>query len=200
MLDSFQIFTKGGLILFQWSLMDVPKGSPVDELVKQCLLEERAGETEFTHVAGSSAYTLRWRTHNALGLVFVAVYQKILRLDYVDDLLDRCRDAFAEAYDPSSAKLAYPEFTETFTATLREEEARANARRAPKERAPRAFDAAKKAAIAQRRERRGARRRTTAPTTNATPARLTPSVRRTPQKARFRTTPARSICPRSARL
>ena len=146
MLDSFQIFTKGGLILFQWSLMDVPKGSPVDELVKQCLLEERAGETEFTHVAGSSAYTLRWRTHNALGLVFVAVYQKILRLDYVDDLLDRCRDAFAEAYDPSSAKLAYPEFTETFTATLREEEARANARRAPKERAPRAFDAAKKAA------------------------------------------------------
>ena len=138
MLDSFQIFTKGGLILFQWSLMDVPKGSPVDELVKQCLLEERAGETEFTHVAGSSAYTLRWRTHNALGLVFVAVYQKILRLDYVDDLLDRCRDAFAEAYDPSSAKLAYPEFTETFTATLREEEARANARRAPKERAPRA--------------------------------------------------------------
>ena len=126
--------------------MDVPKGSPVDELVKQCLLEERAGETEFTHVAGSSAYTLRWRAHNALGLVFVAVYQKILRLDYVDDLLDRCRDAFAEAYDPSSAKLAYPEFTETFTATLREEEARANARRAPKERAPRAFDAAKKAA------------------------------------------------------
>ena len=146
MLDSFQIFTKGGLILFQWSLMDVPKGSPVDELVKQCLLEERAGETEFTHVAGSSAYTLRWRAHNALGLVFVAVYQKILRLDYVDDLLDRCRDAFAEAYDPSSAKLAYPEFTETFTATLRAEEARANARRAPKERAPRAFDAAKKAA------------------------------------------------------
>ena len=66
MLDSFQIFTKGGLILFQWSLMDAPKGSPVDELVKQCLLEERAGETEFTHVAGSSAYTLRWRTHNAL--------------------------------------------------------------------------------------------------------------------------------------
>ena len=146
MLDSFQIFTKGGLILFQWSLMDVPKGSPVDELVKQCLLEERAGETEFTHVAGSSAYTLRWRTHNALGLVFVAVYQKILRLDYVDDLLDRCRDAFAEAYDPSSAKLAYPEFTETFTATLRAEEARTNARRAPKERAPRAFDAAKRAA------------------------------------------------------
>jgi len=146
MLDSFQIFTKGGLILFQWSLMDAPKGSPVDELVKQCLLEERAGETEFTHVAGSSAYTLRWRTHNALGLVFVAVYQRTLRLDYVDDLLDRCRDAFAEAYDPSSAKLAYPEFTETFTATLRAEEARANARRAPKERAPRAFDAAKRAA------------------------------------------------------
>ena len=144
MLDSFQIFTKGGLILFQWSLMDAPKGSPVDELVKQCLLEERAGETEFTHVAGSSAYTLRWRTHNALGLVFVAVYQKILRLDYVDDLLDGCRAAFAKAYDCD--RLAYPEFEETFTKMLRAEEHRSNERRAPKERAPRAFDAAKKAA------------------------------------------------------
>ena len=144
MLDSFQIFTKGGLILFQWSLMDAPKGSPVDELVKQCLLEERAGESEFTHVAGSSAYTLRWRTHNALGLVFVAVYQKILRLDYVDDLLDGCRAAFANAYDCD--KLAYPEFEETFTKMLRAEEHRSNERRAPKERAPRAFDAAKKAA------------------------------------------------------
>ena len=148
MLDAFQIFTKGGLILFQWSLMDAPKGSPVDELVKQCLLEERAGETEFTHVAGSSAYTLRWRTHNALGLVFVAVHQKILRLDYVDRLLERCRDAFAKAYDasPTSAKLAYPEFAEMFSAALREEEARSDAERAPRERAPRAFDATKKAA------------------------------------------------------
>jgi signal recognition particle receptor subunit alpha len=144
MLDSFQIFTKGGLILFQWSLMDAPKGSPVDELVKQCLLEERAGETEFTHVAGSSAYTLRWRTHNALGLVFVAVYQKILRLDYVDDLLDGCRAAFAKAYDCDT--LLYPEFEETFTKMLRAAEHRSNERRAPKERAPKAFDAAKKAA------------------------------------------------------
>ena len=148
MLDSFQIFTKGGLILFQWSLMEAPKGSPVDELVKQCLLEERAGETEYTHVAGSSAYTLRWRTHNALGLVFVAVHQKILRLDYVDGLLERCRDEFAKTYDasPNSTKLAFPEFTETFSAVLREEESKSNAKRAPKERAPRAFDAAKKAA------------------------------------------------------
>ena len=154
MLDSFQIFTKGGLNLFQWSLMDVPKGSPVDELVKQCLLEERAGETEFTHVAGSSAYTLRWRTHNALGLVFVAVYQKILRLDYVDDLLDRCRDAFAEAYDPSSAKLAYPEFTETFTATL---ERRGESERATsaEERAPRARRGEEAAKRTARRRARG---------------------------------------------
>jgi signal recognition particle receptor subunit alpha len=116
----------------------------VDELVKQCLLEERAGETEFTHVAGSSAYTLRWRTHNALGLGFVAVYQKILRLDYVDDLLDGCRAAFAKAYDCD--RLAYPEFEETFTKMLRAEEHRSNERRLPKERAPKAFDAAKKAA------------------------------------------------------
>ena len=145
MLDSFQIFTKGGLILFQWALMDVPKGGPVDELIKQCLLEDRAGETEFTHNAGANAYTLRWRVDNKFGLVFVAVYQKILRLDYVDDLLESIKGAFAENFDTSLMKLSYPEFEEVFTKTLKKEELKANERKAPKT-APKAFDPAAKAA------------------------------------------------------
>jgi hypothetical protein len=46
-----------------------------------------AGETEFAYTTGSTAYTLKWTFHNELGLVFVAVYQRILQLTYVDDLL-----------------------------------------------------------------------------------------------------------------
>ena len=125
--------------------MDVPKGGPVDELIKQCLLEDRAGETEFTHNAGANAYTLRWRVDNKFGLVFVAVYQKILRLDYVDDLLESIKGAFAENFDTSLMKLSYPEFEEVFTKTLKKEELKANERKAPKT-APKAFDPAAKAA------------------------------------------------------
>ena len=139
--------------------MDDPKGSPVDELVKQCLLQERGGQTEFTHATGSTAYTLRWRTHNALGLVFVAVYQKILRLDYVDDLLDAVRRAFADDVFRKSdvAEVNYDEeFTETFNETLKRIEAESSRRKNLKT-APKAFDAVKKAR--ERNDASGAARR-----------------------------------------
>ena len=44
MLDAVQIFTKGGMILFSWTLgLATLKGNPVDELIRACLLEERSG-------------------------------------------------------------------------------------------------------------------------------------------------------------
>ena len=44
MLDAVQIFTKGGLVLFSWSLgMTTLKGNPVDALIRTQLLEERGG-------------------------------------------------------------------------------------------------------------------------------------------------------------
>ena len=96
MLDAFQVFTKGGLILFHWQLADdALKSSPVEALVKTCLLEERGGETEFVHTSGTSAHTLKWTFHNELGLVFVAVHQRILRLTYVEHLLESAKSAFA---------------------------------------------------------------------------------------------------------
>ena len=47
MLDAVQIFTKGGMILFSWSLgLATLKGNPVDALIRTCLLEERSGACE----------------------------------------------------------------------------------------------------------------------------------------------------------
>ena len=44
MLDAVQIFTKGGMLLFSWSLgLATLKGNPVDALIRTCLLEERSG-------------------------------------------------------------------------------------------------------------------------------------------------------------
>ena len=144
MLDAFQVFTKGGLILFHWQLADdALKSSPVEALVKTCLLEERGGETEFVHTSGTSAHTLKWTFHNELGLVFVAVHQRILRLTYVEHLLESAKSAFAARFDRDAT--SYPAFEEEFTRLMKRAEASAAARSAPKA-APKAYDAAKKAA------------------------------------------------------
>ncbi|CAF2030596.1 signal recognition particle receptor subunit alpha [Brassica napus] len=120
MLEQLLIFTRGGLIL--WTCKEIGnalKGSPIDTLIRSCLLEERSGEVSFNY----GAYTLKWTFHNDLGLVFVAVYQKILQLLYVDDLLSMVKQSFSEIYDPK--RMRYDDFDETFRQLRVEAEARA---------------------------------------------------------------------------
>jgi len=111
MLDSFLIFARGGIILFSWSAVAL-KGAPVQTLVQDVLLEERSGVQEWAYSAGATKYTLRFTFHNEAGLVFVAVYQSILKLLYVDDLLAKVREAFAERYKPG--QLDFREFEDEF--------------------------------------------------------------------------------------
>ncbi|RID77812.1 hypothetical protein BRARA_A00692 [Brassica rapa] len=119
MLEQLLIFTRGGLIL--WTCKELGKalkGSPIDTLIRSCLLEERSGEVSFNY----EAYTLKWTFHNDLGLVFVAVYQRILHLLYVDDLLSMVKESFSEIYDPK--RMSYGDFDETFRQLRMEAEAR----------------------------------------------------------------------------
>jgi hypothetical protein len=62
-----------------------------------------------------------------LGLVFVAVYQKALSLLYVEELLQRIKEAFASQYEPDCYK--YPSFETTFQRILKDCEAKADAAR-----------------------------------------------------------------------
>ncbi|KAJ4803039.1 Signal recognition particle receptor subunit alpha [Rhynchospora pubera] len=121
MLEQLLIFTRGGLVL--WSscraLGNALKGSPIDALIRSCLLEERSADSSFSH----ESYTLKWAFHNELGLVFVAVYQRILHLLYVDDLLSAVRREFSEIYDPK--RISYDDFDEMFRQLQKEAEARA---------------------------------------------------------------------------
>jgi signal recognition particle receptor subunit alpha len=94
------------------------KGSPIDVLIRSCLLEERSADSSFSH----ESYTLKWAFHNELGLVFVAVYQRILHLLYVDDLLASVRREFSAVYDPKCT--VYDDFDETFRQLQKEAEAR----------------------------------------------------------------------------
>lgn len=88
MLEELLIFTRGGLIL--WALSGGGgQASPVDALIRSCLLEERTADGAGVSQDGKRA--LKWAFHNGLGLVFVAVYRRVLRLLYVDDLLAAVR-------------------------------------------------------------------------------------------------------------
>lgn len=121
MLEELLIFTRGGLIL--WSSCRALgaaalKGSPIDALIRSCLLEERSADASFSQ----DNYALKWTFHNDLGLVFVAVYQKILHLLYVDDLLAAVRKEFSQIYDPK--RTSYDDFGDIFRQLHREAEAR----------------------------------------------------------------------------
>lgn len=124
MLEHLLIFTRGGLILWTCKeLGNALKGSPIDTLIRSCLLEERSGAASYNYDAPGAAYTLKWTFHNELGLVFVAVYQQILHLLYVDELLSMVKREFSEIYDPK--RTVYNDFDETFRQLRKEAEARA---------------------------------------------------------------------------
>ncbi|XP_044983290.1 signal recognition particle receptor subunit alpha [Hordeum vulgare subsp. vulgare] len=127
MLEELLIFTRGGLIL--WSSCRalggaaLLKGSPIDALIRSCLLEERSGDAGFTQ----DAYALKWTFNNDLGLVFVAVYQRMLHLLYVDDLLAAVRRDFSQIYNPNRISSYDDLFTDKFRQLHLEAEARAEA-------------------------------------------------------------------------
>ncbi|CAI0433843.1 unnamed protein product [Linum tenue] len=123
MLEQLLIFTRGGLILWTCKeLGNALKGSPIDTLIRFCLLEERSGSNSYNYDAPGAAYTLKWTFNNELGLVFVAVYQRILRLLYVDEMLSMVKREFCEIYDPK--RVDYNDFDETFRQLRKEAEAR----------------------------------------------------------------------------
>eukprot|EP00854_Cymbomonas_tetramitiformis_P025754 gene25754-31507_t len=123
MLDNFTIFARGGIILFSWSAVAL-KGNPIDALISTVLLEERSGQQSFPFTSGSTKYVLKWTFSNELGLVFVAVYQSILQVLYVEDLLNQVKSAFVAKYKPGT--LEYPEFVDEFQRMLNEQEQRAD--------------------------------------------------------------------------
>ncbi|SPO44826.1 related to SRP101 - signal recognition particle receptor, alpha chain [Moesziomyces antarcticus] len=107
MLDHFTIFTKNGLVL--WSKTFSPalssadaSANPVNALIKQAFLEQRTADHKFD----KDGYTLRWTFANELDLTFVVVYQRILQLSYIEELLDTVRSLFTDLFASFVRKLA----------------------------------------------------------------------------------------------
>uniref|UniRef100_A0A0D6R849 SRP54-type proteins GTP-binding domain-containing protein n=2 Tax=Araucaria cunninghamii TaxID=56994 RepID=A0A0D6R849_ARACU len=121
MLEQLLIFTRGGLILWSWrELGNALKESPIDALIQSCLLEGRAGDAVYQYFADGATYMLKWIFQNDRGLVFVAVYQRVL--EDVDELLAMVECEFSKIYDPK--RMTYTNFNDTFRQILEEVEER----------------------------------------------------------------------------
>jgi signal recognition particle receptor subunit alpha len=101
MLDAFEIVTTSGVVL--WSRSYAPVGANIiNALIRDVFIEERTLPTP--DAAGSrptyrkEGYTLKWTAAKDLGLVFVAVYQSLVHLTWVDKLLDNVRALFVGLY------------------------------------------------------------------------------------------------------
>ncbi|KAI9848611.1 MAG: hypothetical protein M1838_000483 [Thelocarpon superellum] len=107
MLDSFEILTTSGVVLWSKSYNAI---SPtiVNSLITDVFIEERvpagpAGDVAPLGRAPSyqkDHYTLKWKAVKDLKLIFVAVYQSLLHLSWVDKLLDNISTIFLGLYRP----------------------------------------------------------------------------------------------------
>lgn len=97
MLDFFAVITKGGLVL--WYFQDAAQQlktsiDAINALIRNVVLQERGGMDIYTH--GNLA--LKQQLDNEFDLLFVAVYQNILQLSYVDKFLSDVQREFRERY------------------------------------------------------------------------------------------------------
>jgi signal recognition particle receptor subunit alpha len=102
MLDLFTVLTSGGIVLFQRSQLTSSSSSSaprylVDRVISDVFMQERSSEKEYA----KDGYILKWTFANELGLIFVAVYQKILELTWVDELLVTVKKMFVKLYAES---------------------------------------------------------------------------------------------------
>lgn len=101
MIDAVSIFTKGGVVLWSYYFATVTatpfasssKSDPIDFLIRNVFLEERTASTSTT---GTSVdrFKLQWAVLNELGVVFVAVYEGLMQMNYIDKLLDSLKNEF----------------------------------------------------------------------------------------------------------
>ena len=95
MLESFEIFSTSGVVL--WSRgSSKAAASAVNSLINDVFIEEKSSSksTAFQY----DKFTLRWTLVKELGLIFVAVYQSLLHLSWVDQFLEEVKTVFVTRY------------------------------------------------------------------------------------------------------
>ncbi|KAJ1743030.1 hypothetical protein LPJ68_001336 [Coemansia sp. RSA 1086] len=149
MLDQFTIATKGGVVLWSKGYTDI-SGTPVDSLIRDVLIQNtRASSTKYH----SGPYSVQWTFANELNVIFVAVYQKILQLPYLEELLRLVKRHFVarfaqeikELADPDNAEFpSFDAFDEEFEQVWRAVEERYEKEKKEMKSVPRKFENTKK--------------------------------------------------------
>ncbi|KAI8831379.1 SRP54-type protein [Chytridium lagenaria] len=143
MLDLFTVLTKGGVVLWSREFAEIraaSSGHPIDALIADVLVEERAGIDHYD----KDSYRVQWTFANDLGLIFVVVYQRILQLTYIEELLDLAKGSFVTLFSDivgDSSALHVYDYDEAFDIILNGLEGRATVE---KKKVPRKFQDSKK--------------------------------------------------------
>ncbi|MCJ1401645.1 hypothetical protein MMC11_004862 [Xylographa trunciseda] len=135
MLDSFEILTTSGIVLWSRSYESVAP-SIINGLIRDVFIEERVlpgastasdASASRNHPYKKDKYTLKWTSVKELGLIFVAVYQSLLQLSWIDKLLDNIKTLFVDLYGDQLRKphtsVVECDFDAYFDQQLRELEA-----------------------------------------------------------------------------
>ncbi|KAJ5248852.1 Signal recognition particle receptor subunit alpha [Penicillium chermesinum] len=101
MLEAFEILTTSGVVL--WSRSYAPVGSHViNSLINDVFIEEKAAPQQSSSGASPTykkeKYTLKWKRAKEFNLIFVAVYQSLLHLGWIDKLLENISTIFTDVY------------------------------------------------------------------------------------------------------
>ncbi|KAI7612335.1 P-loop containing nucleoside triphosphate hydrolase protein, partial [Hortaea werneckii] len=138
MLDAFEILTTSGIVL--WRRHYTPDFSPhvINNLVSDVLIEEKRdlkgsqdGEAKSYR---KDRYTLKWTSAKDVGLCFVAVYNALINLSWVDDLLAAVKTLLLKQYGaelkkPDRVHLDTHQFDQTFNALIQRLDTGSTARR-----------------------------------------------------------------------
>ncbi|KAL7270942.1 hypothetical protein RUND412_006333 [Rhizina undulata] len=96
-LDSFEVLTTSGILL--WSKNFAPVSpSIVNSFISDVLIEERVQPGSEGKWYKKDSYTLKWTVANDFGLIFIAVYQSLLQLTWIDELLETVKKLFTSLY------------------------------------------------------------------------------------------------------
>jgi len=90
MLDQFSIFTASGLLLWSKNWCETEEGL-LERFIEDVLIEENRLNSNDGNSSEMGAYALQWSFLQDMNLVFVAIYQRIVPLLYIRELLEEVK-------------------------------------------------------------------------------------------------------------
>ncbi|KAM7347644.1 signal recognition particle receptor alpha [Cochliomyia hominivorax] len=95
MLDYVVVFTKGGVVLWKCDSTGQNITSCINSLIRSVILEERSTESKYFE---QDSLAIQFKLDNEHELVYAVVYQKVIKLPYVDSFLSDMQNAFKEKF------------------------------------------------------------------------------------------------------